>query len=418
MKKHEKSVGSHAGFLLLALLTSIMTLLSACGQNPTSGDLPSQAVSAIYVLDSAGLLKAIRHDDGKLLWQQRIATQGYGYSGVLTVANQVVYVVQSGEMSSTVTALDSTHGSFLWHTQVPLVKDSSGMLRQETVKVVGNILVAEIDGGQPNLPRELYALRTDTRALLWETTESDSCCRGLTVVSRDTISLVTNHHLATFQTSTVDTFQTSTGRRLWQYRLDGPHEVILGMTALSGTIYVSTPSIVWNGVRVQSQTGKVLALRSSNGTTVWTRTSPLLSYIVGAASGVLIVQSDMGLEALRTSDGTQLWQYKEAGNVHHWFSYITVVNTTVFVAGNSGFSYADIGSILQALQLSNGARLWVYRQTTGVITLIGASSGTLYCLLKSDFQYKIAALRISDSKQLWSYSLDNAVNYDDAVIAS
>ena len=228
------------------------------------------------------------------------------------------------------------------------------------------------------------------------------------MVSRDTISLATIHHL--------DTFQTSTGRRLWQYRLNSPHEVILGMTALDGTIYVSTTSIVWSGVRVQSQTGKVLALRSSNGTTVWTR--PLLSYIVGAASGVLIVQSDMGLEALRSSDGTQLWQYKEAGNVHHWFSYITVVNTTMFVAGNSGFSYADIGSILQALQLSNGARLWVYRQTTGVITLIGASSGTLYCLLKSDFQYKIAALRISDSKQLWSYSLDNAVNYDDAVIAS
>lgn len=96
MKKHEKLVGSYADFLLLALLTSIMTLLSACGHNPTSGNppsvttTPSQAVSAIYVLDSAGLLEAIRGNDGKLLWQQRIATQGYGYSGVLTVANHVV----------------------------------------------------------------------------------------------------------------------------------------------------------------------------------------------------------------------------------------------------------------------------------------------------------------------------------------
>ena len=55
-------------------------------------------------------------------------------------------------MSSTVTALDAAHGSPLWQTQVPLVKDSSGMLRFETVKVVGNILVAEIQGGQPFMP--------------------------------------------------------------------------------------------------------------------------------------------------------------------------------------------------------------------------------------------------------------------------
>src|SRR5947209_3879337 len=123
MQKHEKLVGSYAGFLLLTLLTSIMTLLSACGQNLTSGNppsvtttTPSQAVSAIYVLDSAGLLKAIRPNYGMLLWQERIPTQGYGYSGVLTVANHVVYVVQSGDMSSTVTALVSTHGSLLWHT--------------------------------------------------------------------------------------------------------------------------------------------------------------------------------------------------------------------------------------------------------------------------------------------------------------
>ena len=85
--------------------------------------------------------------------------------------------------------------------------------------------------------------------------------------------------------------------------------------------------------------------------------------------------------------------------------------------------YADIGSTLQALQLSNGVQLWLYRQTTGIITLIGASSDTLYCLLDSGSshppaQYKIAALRISDSKQLWSSTLDNAVNDGDAVVAS
>ena len=246
-------------------------------------------------------------------------------------------------MSSTVTALDSTHGSPLWHTQVPLVKDSSGMPRHETVKVVGNILVAEIDGGQPFLPTELYALRTDNRALLWKTTESDSCCRGLTV-SRDTISLATIHHL--------DTFQASTGRRLWQYQPDTTNDVILGITELDSTIYVSTTSLLEGKEGVpRSQMGKVLDLRSRNGTTVWTR--PLISFIVGAASGVLFVQgSTMELEALRSSDGTQLWQYKEAGNVLHMFSSTTVVNTTVFVTGDSGFSdsrFADLQSELERM---------------------------------------------------------------------
>src|SRR5437867_767428 len=108
--------------LLLALLVSIMGLLSGCEQNPMSSHAPSltpttpsPATPSIYVLNSAGQLKAFRREDGKLLWQR---SEMRCCDGVLTVVNHVAYVVQSNETSSVVTAFDATNGSSLWQVHI------------------------------------------------------------------------------------------------------------------------------------------------------------------------------------------------------------------------------------------------------------------------------------------------------------
>ncbi|TMC19803.1 MAG: hypothetical protein E6J34_14615, partial [Chloroflexi bacterium] len=402
--RNEIKVRMFSASHLLMILVSVMSLLAACGQSVPSGNAttvtPKPALRTpqiIYAVDANKQLRAFRHDDGKVLWLQQTSSQGRD-EGVLTVENLVVYVVQSNETSSIVTAFDAKQGKLLWSTQVPLPRDSSGYRRSVAVKVTGHFLVAEIEDGQTGSPTQVYALRTDSKALLWQVELKQRCCRGF---------LATKESVAIASVDELDVLQTSTGQRLWQYQPNTNNNhaesYVMGIASQGGTIYLSA------GGFDQSQTpnlryGYTVALQSGNGQTLWTHSvTGFTPQILASSEEMILVGAfwDRTLEALRSTDGMLLWQYKDSVQSDRGFVAATVADHIVYVTAVT-VGYADNGSTLDALHPNDGTRLWRYEQSTGGIELIAASPDTCYIHARRDEASSgIAALRFSDRKELW-----------------
>ncbi|HEV8190186.1 MAG TPA: PQQ-binding-like beta-propeller repeat protein [Ktedonobacterales bacterium] len=305
---------------------------------------------------------------------------------------------------------------------------------------------------------EILALRADDGAVAWKVeTEGDPHCQpilanGLLYVDEPDVL---------HDTGVLYAVDTRTGAVRWKYTYQG---VTSSLLLADGTLYAGAGSLtrhqgaifavratdgaqVWirpfapyepvlsairDGVVFGGTVdGAQLALRASDGGTVWhTASRGIASAPPTLAGDTLYVASD-ALLALKVNDGSLRWQRSQP---EHLADHAPVVaNGVVYVGSSAVYAYraadgaplwhASIGdgmnapvvvgdvvyagseqhNSLVALDGGNGATIWAHRAGTGV-TLPTVVDGTLY--LGAD---TVSALRTQDGTSLWSHPVQPSV---------
>ncbi|GCE13418.1 hypothetical protein KTT_32770 [Tengunoibacter tsumagoiensis] len=138
--------------------------------------------------------------------------------------------------------------------------------------------------------------------------------------------------------------------------------------------------------------GHLQALRSSDGTTLWEKDN--IKSILGSTQGILYTTNQQGentLSALRSSDGTVLWQ--QTGQ--QFTSGLDIRDSILYLHGNN--------HLITALSATTGQIFW---QATfqGIVRL--NQNGVTY--LTGD--NSLLAIRNSDGMQLWQTTIQNILD--------
>ncbi|GAC1401658.1 MAG: hypothetical protein NVSMB49_16590 [Ktedonobacteraceae bacterium] len=150
-----------------------------------------------------------------------------------------------------------------------------------------------------------------------------------------------------------------------------------GLTVSNGVAYVGF--------------GSVDAVRATDGTQLWKTNVNGDTTFSTLANGVLYVGSGATLTALRSSDGKQLWQFKGTG-------YYARFNSGDPPIVSDGIVYVASTTQISALQASDGKLLWHYALTEKYSPRFVLNQQTLYL----DGSTTLTALRASDGHLLWS----------------
>ncbi|HLZ21082.1 MAG TPA: PQQ-binding-like beta-propeller repeat protein [Ktedonobacterales bacterium] len=135
-------------------------------------------------------------------------------------------------------------------------------------------------------------------------------------------------------------FGASNGERLWCHQLSG-QDIEMSVNA----------PVIENGTALVTTDLDIYALRTSDGTPLWTQhIGQLLGRPAGVNGLVFVAGGDRILHALRVADGHELWRYAMTGNG----SDPVLGNEIVYLN-----SYVDgTGFIFTALRASDGSVLW------------------------------------------------------------
>lgn len=327
---------------------------------------------------------------------------GLTLSPAPNIAHGVVYVASSdGE----VLALHADDGSVAWRVK------TGGDPHCQPLLANGVLYVDE-----PDLLRDegvLYAFDTRTGAVRWKyayqgITSSLLLADGALYAGAGSI---TRRQGAVFAVRATD------GAQVW-IRPFAPYEPIF--TAISA-------SVVFGG----TVDGEQVALRASDGGTVWqTQPRGIASAPPTLAGDTLYVASDI-LLALKISDGSIRWQqpqpeyianhapvvangavyvgssgvyaFQASDGAPLWRSVISNGMNVPVVAGDVVYAGNEQHNTLTALNDSNGSILWTHRTGYGV-TWPTVVDGTVY--VGSD---SVSALRTHDGTSLWSHTVQPSV---------
>jgi len=291
-------------------------------------------------------------------------------------------------------ALKTSDGSTLWQAKVALQNNTSG----EILKVIGvvNGVAYAADFGRPlaGLGRGkgagIHALRASNGSLLWNHTVSD-CCSGLAVT--DTAVYVSGSYH-------IDALNTRDGSLLWRHQFEQP-DVSLGFVVADRMVYVGTATINYNG----PLKGAVDVLHASDGMLAWHSKRDIGPLALAADTNNVYVGAFWGhtLEALRTKDGSLLWQYIDKEGGDRGMVAGLLMDDTVYVTSIS-VGYADNGSTIDAIRKSDGKHLWRYSIAQGNFYDVAGGDKMVY--VSTD--HGVVALGATDGKQRWFFA-DNTL---------
>ncbi len=173
-----------------------------------------------------------------------------------------------------------------------------------------------------------------------------------------------------------------------------------------GIIYLTT-SGHYTGSLPCERNGYVFALRASDGAMLWrVALEPVISDAPVITNGILTVVSDAYpahltatfLNVFRASDGALLWRQRlnlGIGNLS------LVGDAGIIVVGTEAEDVSPPQWIIEAIQATDGRRLWITRINSRFDPLAGAimANGLIYLDAGGD----ITALRASDGKIMWSF---------------
>jgi len=287
---------------------------------------------------------------------------------MMTRADDVVYV---GTSKNRIYALRLSNGAVLWRFQI------EGAVSTQPLVANGVVYVSSLAGQDG--PAHIYALRTGDGSLLWHYSSNSFSYLSLSTTDRNIAYVSSDEGISAFKA----------GRLLWRAATgsfaSGPPQVV------NGVVYAST--FLENGP------GDVYALRATDGTVLWHNTTDGFPAIPLVADGVAYIPSEGGvLTARRASDGHQLW--KQTIDADHIQS-VQIVNGVIYTAAIKMSPQASLapttGSLLAMMAK---ALLWNTRQIAPAKATIPLKLGTS----------SIYAIRASDGKPVWHYSMGNGKN--------
>lgn len=234
------------------------------------------------------------------------------------------------------------------------------------------------------------------------------------------------------------------GKVLWQYRFDNQNEVPSAPLVIQGVVYFSSStqlhqtidariyalkatdgSLLWHQLLGHTAISNVETDGSafyvfvdgfveafhSNGRVMWHTRLPISSlvdmqntYLAAIANGVIYVQGNGTVYALRATDGTLLWHYQSSSGTY--FGSFNVQGNVLYVGmlpfsalGNSAYR----PSFLLALRIDNGHPLWQKQLTEQEILNPTVEGGVIYVVYGlGNGQDALSALRTTDGHLLWT----------------
>jgi outer membrane protein assembly factor BamB len=280
--------------------------------------------------NNASIIVALRAADGGKLWTYSVSAATPALMGVV---DGIVYVVASsdgpdGLSVRNISALRASDGRILWSTAPG---SDAGLANGGIVVANGIVYFATSQG-------DIYALRTDTGAIVWHADQPST--PGLSP-NAPTPTLA-NGLLYVASPLGLFAYNASDGNLVWQHKAPFP----------GGPIVVQP--IVVNGVVYSGgQRETILALRASDGKLLWQYGTGGVANALAVIDGMVINYSGP-VEALRASDGKLLWQQNVniSGEGSDAAGPETVGDGVVVVGGDDG--------VVQAIRVSDGKLLWHY----------------------------------------------------------
>lgn len=351
------------------------------GQPTPMPDGHSQSMVAangsVYVGSDNGMLYALNASDGTVRWHQALNS----FVTVSAVKDGTVYVSTDGAVS----AFDAASGIRRWQHAVDGSNGVSPLMFGD------GALFFSVTLSNNNNARAIYALRTTDGTQLWRysTTSATPVFGGVVngiVYSIEVVGDVMqgDQHVVAIRASD--------GRVLWRLHIESTDGQTHG-TPLEGNgiVYIGTDS------------GAIYALRIATGTIVWhvvasiqgdNKPPAIGAMPIEVADEVVYVNTPQGILARRASDGALLWQKKSAFLPFPFLQAPIVNNGRVYVASSSGTIYA--------LRTQDGSQIWQFSNTPLTDPFI-IENGLIYINVPN----KIYALREQDGQVVWQQSLDH-----------
>lgn len=363
------------------------------------GDAAVFAQLNVYIY-TGRVIAAFHSSNGSLI---RTYAIGDGKNSHITpqqpiIAGGVMYVVGTtfpepgSEGLDSVYALRLSDGALLWHTVVGDLKINPPAIANG-ISFADGIVYVNINAHS----EYLYALRASDGKLLWKFKAGEPYEAEITypVVVRGVAYAglyYTQNDVGihTTQYAYVVALNTKNGQLRWKRKVGVNY---INLISVNGVIYAGTP-------------GLVAALRTSDGSTLWqyhTGGSPRFSGRLTVAGGVVYAAFDNGhLYALQVANGRLLW----VSNLTNasYISTIIVANGLLYTGGFTGFGNTG-GSFIYALSIKNGHLVWRYKVGWNVIPELSYGNGAIYFDAPPQYPTKFYALRASNGTMLWQTTL-------------
>ncbi|MGZ3664308.1 MAG: outer membrane protein assembly factor BamB family protein [Ktedonobacterales bacterium] len=379
---------SRAGASLCVGLTIcvLASLLAGCGVTTTP---PAHTTPGVFVLTMTRpsgahpgpaytTLSFVAPDTGKVRWQHREESNPFDPQGDAdgpVVADGVVYMVGGTNTTST----DMAH-------------PPSGML---------------------------LALRASDGQQLWR--NDVGAFASQPVVDGDTI-YITAHHVVknSGPSKTIYALNRGDGSVRWKTEITDTGTLMDALALSHGRLFLSASQICFD----YCSAAYLFALDSANGHVVWRHAyeggnvTILPPVVDGDAVYARIESSDVGLHALSTADGHQLWQDLANSLFSSGKDYLVrggMVYTDKVTEWAEAAHFTPVKYAMVALDGMTGAPRW--QTPTDLYPMVLAVEGDRVIIRseapnphasRSTSQYLdvISALRVSDGKRLWSVQQD------------
>lgn len=352
-KQHANSLYAIAGKIIYAVdqtSGNVLHALDASNGNALWQHAVASPIDSVQVdggtvyLDvgntvNASIIYALNATSGAQLWQY--AENGEAEAGLVSVGNGRVYIAPLHQTSDglpdpqVVNVLNANTGQQLWQL---ILSTQDGMERNGIVEVNGTTYVATSNGA-------LYAVQTNTGHVLWHVRAPANALAGIPA-ARGNTPVIVDGAVYVGDMSSVAAYRASDGKQLWQYQ---PH---IGM----GGPAIDMQPMVANGVvyfATQAPDGSLVALRASNGTVLWqTRVDDGNAQDLELVDG-RIIEPVGHVTVWQASNGQRLWTRSTDNGSSGPTGPVRTSAGVVYVGEGNGN--------IQALRISDGTQLWHYQ---------------------------------------------------------
>lgn len=366
-----------------ALRTSNGSLLWRSTIDGAVGDQPVVADGVVYVISSTDItasLYALRESDGSQLWHY---TSNGPEMSTPVVDNGVVYL---GTQEDKVLALRASSGTLLWQYS----DNGVGLLSPDLVD--GVVYVTAND----EKPGNIYALRASDGRLLWHYSAGASL-NWTTVI--DGVAYVTS------QDGTLAALSTSNGHQLWQRALGGGNIGTLWqpIQAVGGVLYVATTKM--SEPTASTSAPGLVPQTLAIGSLFWGNLQ-----VVPARQTVPYKEGVSTLYAIQAANGTILWHFTMNNGKNGMVGWLSVGDGVIY-ASVMDISTPDTNKgHIYALQSTTGSLLWHHDDNNTSPSAAVLANGVIYVSAYSqDSNDAVYALRAHDGSVLWRHGMGQTI---------
>jgi outer membrane protein assembly factor BamB len=371
----------------------------------------SVANGIAYIFTEGGMLNAQRASDGKLLWQSNVPISSSAQPTTQPIiVDNLVFLVAQNALNGHIEVLRASDGILQWSFQTPalatqplVIKDgvvyilthtgtiyalgeSKGnqlwqFAARETISQSSDVLYAS-NGVTAVLTNKqvVYLLNTQNGSQLWHYTTNppNTPISWYPEIEGDIAYIHTN-------TDSLQARSLSDGHTLWQYTEP------LGLSSMqNGIIYVYTLKNA-SLKALDDRDGSLTALDGRNGSLLWQR-NDISDWNAQQPGIVFIMQTNGLIEALQAQDGSLLWQFKpptpgsRLSGVKDGLLYVTTTTSDMTIF---------------ALRTTNGSMLWDHILSNADINFAPTITDDALYLRQNDGSF--AVWNLHDGHMLWHY---------------